>query len=151
LITFDAPDSNLTCTRRERSNTPLQALTLLNDVVFFECAQALAARVLQEPMHDLVASDGTGGGDTAVVSDAMIHARLHYAFKLAVSRDATERELAHLRKLFAEARTLLESDEHAARKLVGDAVPNTDAIAEAAAWTLVARALVNLDEFITRE
>ena len=52
LMTFDAPDSNATCTRRERSNTPLQALTLLNDPVFFECAQALGARedvVREEP------------------------------------------------------------------------------------------------------
>src|SRR5207249_12330100 len=49
LITFDAPDSNTTCPRRERSNTPLQALTLLNDPVFFECAQALGKRVAAKP------------------------------------------------------------------------------------------------------
>src|SRR5438552_303018 len=48
LTVFDAPDSNSTCTRRNRSNTPLQALTLLNDQAFFEFAQALAARVLTE-------------------------------------------------------------------------------------------------------
>lgn len=49
LMTFDAPDSNATCTRRERSNTPLQALTLLNDPVFFECAQALGKRMAETP------------------------------------------------------------------------------------------------------
>ncbi|MES2692154.1 MAG: PSD1 and planctomycete cytochrome C domain-containing protein, partial [Verrucomicrobiota bacterium] len=48
LMTFDAPDSNTSCTRRERSNTPLQALTLLNDPVFFECAQVLGRRVAAE-------------------------------------------------------------------------------------------------------
>ena len=47
LMTFDAPDSNATCARRERSNTPLQALTLLNDPVFVECAQAPGRRIVR--------------------------------------------------------------------------------------------------------
>src|SRR5439155_21372680 len=47
LLTFDSPDSNVCCVRRERSNTPLQALTLLNDAVFFDCAQALGRRVVR--------------------------------------------------------------------------------------------------------
>ena len=53
LISFDAPDSNTACSRRERSNTPLQALTLLNDPVFFECAQQLARRVVEEGPDDV--------------------------------------------------------------------------------------------------
>src|SRR5207237_6915945 len=48
LMTFDAPDSNVCCVRRERSDTPLQALTLLNDTVFVECAQALGKRMLHD-------------------------------------------------------------------------------------------------------
>src|SRR5207248_1482607 len=52
LMTFDAPDSNVTCTRRDRSNTPLQALTLLNDPVFHECAQTLGRRMLKAPQSD---------------------------------------------------------------------------------------------------
>src|SRR6185437_7045276 len=48
LMTFDAPDSNVCCVRRERSNTPLQALTTLNDTVFVECAQALGRRMAHE-------------------------------------------------------------------------------------------------------
>ncbi|HJS06259.1 MAG TPA: PSD1 and planctomycete cytochrome C domain-containing protein [Pirellulales bacterium] len=151
LMTFDAPDSNLTCTRRERSNTPLQALTLLNDIVFVECAQALARRILQEPMNDLVAADGTGGGEPAVVNEAVVNARLRFAFKLALNREATDSELSHLRTLYSEARAAFEKDEESAKKLAGDSAPATVPIAEAAAWTLVARTLTNLDEFITRE
>jgi hypothetical protein len=151
LMTFDAPDSNLACTRRERSNTPLQALTLLNDVVFVECAQALGRRILQQPMVQLVAADGTGGGDPAIVNEAVVNARLRYAFKLALSRDATETELSKLRTLYADARTAYDKDEESAKKLAGDSAPESVPITEAAAWTLVARVLTNLDEFITRE
>jgi hypothetical protein len=151
LMTFDAPDSNLTCTRRERSNTPLQALTLLNDVAFVECAQALARRVLQEPMNDLVAADGTGGGDAAAMADALVNARLRYAFRLALSREASESELARLRALYTESRAEFDKDEASAKKLAGESAPKSVPIAEAAAWTLIARTLTNLDEFITRE
>jgi hypothetical protein len=151
LMTFDAADSNLTCTRRERSNTPLQALTLLNDVVFVESAQALARRVLQEPMNDLVAADGTGGGEPAAVNEALVNARLRCAVKLALGREATESELAKLRALYAEARAAFDKDEESAKKLGGESAPDAVAVAEAAAWTLVARTLTNLDEFITRE
>src|SRR4029077_13070035 len=55
LMTFDAPESNVSCTRRDRSNTPLQALTLLNDPVFHECAQALGRRIQSAHPHDNVA------------------------------------------------------------------------------------------------
>ncbi len=67
LVVFDAPDGGLTCTRRNRSDTPLQALTLLNDQAFFECAQALASRVLKD--------GGTGDDD-----------RLAYGFRLCTAR-----------------------------------------------------------------
>jgi hypothetical protein len=155
LMTFDAPDSNLTCTRRERSNTPLQALTLLNDVVFVECAQALGRRILQEPMDQIVAADGTGGGDSAVVEQAIIAARLRFAFELCLSRGPTEAELSRLHKLYVDAQYEFEQDPEAAKKLVAepttdDGPPTTDT-PDAAAWFVVARALVNLDEFITRE
>jgi mono/diheme cytochrome c family protein len=151
LMTFDAADSNLTCTRRERSNTPLQALTLLNDVAFVECAQALARRVLREPTNELVAADGTGGGDAAVVNDAHVTARLRYAIKLSLGREATESELTKLRALYTEARAAFDKDEEGAKNLAGDSAPAAVPIAEAAAWTIVSRTLTNLDEFITRE
>jgi mono/diheme cytochrome c family protein len=151
LMTFDAPDSNLTCTRRERSNTPLQALTLLNDVVFVECAQALARRIVQEPLNDLVAADGTGGGDAAAMDEALVNGRSRYAFKLALSREASESELAKLRALYNEARAAFDKDQASAKKLAGESAPESVSIAEAAAWTLVSRTMTNLDEFITRE
>jgi mono/diheme cytochrome c family protein len=80
LLTFDAPGGNVTCTRRLRSNTPLQSLTLANDQAFFECAEALAARVLaEESVNDLQ--------------------RAETAFRLCVSRQPTAAEcqlLSHL-------------------------------------------------------
>jgi mono/diheme cytochrome c family protein len=76
LMTFDAPTGNFTCTRRLRSNTPLQALTLANDEAFVECSEALAQRVL----HEVPAGDAE---------------RIRYAFELCLSREpsAAEREL----------------------------------------------------------
>jgi mono/diheme cytochrome c family protein len=110
LIVFDAPDATCACTRRNRSNTPLQALTLLNDQAYVECAQALAKRLLQE---------GPSG-------DAERVAR---AFRRCLSRPPTTLEERRLRELLADQ---------------ADTSP-------AATWTTVARVLLNLDEFITRE
>ena len=73
LITFDAPDSNVCCSRRERSNTPLQALTLLNDTVFVECAQALARRILAEKVEGR-------------------QERIRYGFRLCVARNLRPRK-----------------------------------------------------------
>jgi hypothetical protein len=81
LMTFDAPNGNVSCTRRVRSNTPLQSLTLANDEAFFECAQALAQRVL--------AKQASGGREPPEASAA------NHAFRLCLSREplAAEREL----------------------------------------------------------
>jgi mono/diheme cytochrome c family protein len=108
LTVFDAPDASGACTRRNRSNTPLQALTQLNDQGQYEFAQALAARVLRE-----------GGEEDA--------ARLRYAFRLCLARQPNEREQQRLAELLA-------------RQPAGNE-----------AWVTVARVLLNLDEFITRE
>ncbi len=127
LTVFDAPDATAACTRRTRSNTPLQALTLLNDQGFLECAQAFAARVLS-------ASDD----------------RLTHAFRLTVARPPSPREREVLQGLLEKQRAAFEANEAEARALVVDPVPGV-APAEQAAWVQVARALLNLDEFITRE
>jgi hypothetical protein len=114
LMVFDAPNAVATCTRRIRSNTPLQALTLLNDRGFFELAEALARRVLRE------------AGSSATE-------RLQYAFRICLGRSPRRYEMARLGNLLTEQRG--ES---------GDGK-------ELGAWTAVARVLLNLDEFITRE
>jgi hypothetical protein len=125
LVTFDAPDASVTCTRRNRSNTPLQALTLLNDAGFYEYAQSLAARIDRESTRD----------DTA---------RLRHAFRLCVAREPTERELGRLQAFLAREESGLAGKPDEAKKLSPDAP-------ERAAWVMVARVLLNLDEFITRE
>jgi mono/diheme cytochrome c family protein len=131
LLTFDAPDSNVCVVRRERSNTPLQALTLLNDAVFVECSRALAQRVCAE------GSDVTG--------------RIRRAFRLCVAREPTDSEMSRLLRLFEELRSACKARPDEAAKLVGKSEAHGLDTAEAAAWVALARALLNLDEFVTRE
>ena len=121
LIEFDAADSNASCTRRERSNTPLQALTLWNDPVFVECAQHLGARLLKEVPAD---------EDYPV---KVIEKRIRLAYELCFSRPPSKEELQVVRRLYKEA--------------AGKDAVQTDSGAAFA----VARVLLNLDEFITRE
>jgi hypothetical protein len=133
LMTFDAPDAVISCVRRERTNTPLQALTLLNDTVFVECFQALGMRILTEKTAD-------------------VGERLRHGFQLCLAREPTAAELAVLRRLFDDLLALGQSQPEETAKLLGKARPPADvASAEAAAWVAVARALLNLDEVVTRE
>src|SRR2546423_7768127 len=90
LTVFDAPEAPPACTRRNRSNTPLQALTLLNDQAFFEFAQGLASRTL----HDVAGNDAE---------------RLRHAFRLLVARPPGDNELKRLGELLAEQRAEFES------------------------------------------
>lgn len=132
LTTFDAPDSNTTCTRRERSNTPLQALTTLNDPVFIECAQALGRRLIDE---------APAGGDE----------RLRRATLLCLGREPDELELERLRRLDSQAREALARSAKDAEEIAGPpGRRKADAIDRAAAVVL-ARAMMNLDEFVVRE
>ena len=131
LMTFDAPDSNVTCTRRERSNTPLQSLTLLNDPVFFECAQVLGAR--------LAASDASGA-----------RARISQAFEQCLARPPTAAELVRLGQFYEQQLQLMRAHPDVAPKIAG-AAGRGDDLAERATLVAVARTLINLDEFITRE
>lgn len=134
MSNFDAPNREQSCTRRERSNTPLQALQLLNDVQHFEAARALAERVLAE-----------GGQDD--------EKRFHWLFRTVLSRRPDARELSMLTAALAKQRDLYQKDPKAAEKAlqVGESTPkNIAAPAETAAWTLIANLVLNLDETVTR-
>ena len=126
LMVFDRPDSNIACTRRTRSNTPLQALTLLNDAAFHEFYQAFALRLLEFPEDD----------------------RIERAFESTVSRRPDAREAAVIERLVANERDALQTEPGEARLL---ALDGPDDPIELATWTSVARTLMNTDEFITRE
>lgn len=132
LVTFDCPDANTTCVERRTSNTPLQALTTLNNDIFVTIARAFARRVMQEV-------------DT---NDAE---RLVYAFSLCTARPPTSDELNSLQVLLADARAYYGQHAEEALEFAGDDRPADVSPAEMAAWVTTARILLNLDEFITRE
>jgi hypothetical protein len=111
----------------------LQALTLLNDVVFVEAAQALAKRVQDE------------------VPDEPPCVKLERMMEHAFGREATSDERMKLLKLYNEFRTLAAASLTEAAKLTGAHRPAKAQPEEAAAWVGVARAMLNLDEFVTRE
>jgi hypothetical protein len=135
MITFDAPGREMCMVRETRTNTPLQALTLLNDVAFVEAARMLAQRVMTE------------GGPTA-------DDRLTLAFRLATTRHPKPQELKILRDGFEQHLAWYRRDQKAALKLVqvGEAKRNEKLdISELAAYTAVAGLILNLDETITKE
>ena len=138
LQTFDAPNGDFSCVRRLRSNTPLQALVSLNETTFMECAQALARKTLTE------------GGAT----DA---ARIDFAFRRAVSRPPTESERAELLALLEKQKQHISEGWVSATELATgrseplDKLPANTTPTQLAAYTVVARVLLNLDETITKE
>ncbi len=132
LTIFDAPNTTLSCPKRERSNTPLQALTLMNDKLFMQSAQALARRVL---------SRGGGGLPTGIRA----------IFEGVVAREPTDGDIADLTALFHRVRAIYEPDPDGATKVAGEARVEPLTAAEAAAWVVLARTVLNLDEVITRE
>jgi hypothetical protein len=132
LTVFDAPDATTTCTRRNRSNTPLQALTLLNDQAFYEFAQGLASRI--------IAAGRSDDGD-----------RLQYAFRLCLGRAPRPAEQRRLEALLRGQLSDFEAAPEEARRLAPANLPAGTDVKHMAAWTMVARVLLNLDEFLTRE
>jgi hypothetical protein len=132
LMVFDSSDGFSACTRRVRSNTPLQALTLLNDDAFYEFAQGLAARVLNEgPKEDA--------------------ARLDLAFRLCLTRPPAPDEKQRLLDLLRHQLATLERSPDEAGTLVSRKSDAKTDVKQLAAWTMVSRVLLNLDEAITRE
>jgi mono/diheme cytochrome c family protein len=138
LQAFDAPNGEMSCVRRARSNTPLQALTTLNEPVFVESAQALAARTLKE------------GGSTD-------RQRLAYAFRLCTARTPLPAEADVLLQFLAREDRRLADGWLGAGDLAGlkldapAALPPNTTPRQLAAWAVVARVLLNLDETITVE
>ena len=132
LMAFDCPDSNVTAIKRNRSNSPLQALMLLNDPAFVECAQNLAQRAMT-----------CGATDAAE--------RLRWAFKTCLSRMPSEAELKLLTDLLAQQQAFYADKAELAAKIAGPAASAAPTPAEAAAYTIVARTILNVDEFVTRE
>lgn len=134
MSTFDAPSRENCTVRRPRTNTPLQALALMNDKQYIDAGKKLAERMMQE------------GGATP-------EDRLVYGFRLMVARRPTEKELSALRRTYDKQAALFAADQPAAQKLLayGDLArnPNLDPV-EYAAWTMMANLLINLDETITK-
>ena len=135
LATFDAPDREKCTARRLPTNTPLQALVLMNDPTYVEAARALAERAIIE-----------AGRDPSK--------RINYAFRLATARKPAREELKALSELAQKELVRYQRDKQAALKLleVGESPPDKKLDAsELAAWTTVASAILNLDETVTRE
>ena len=134
LSTFDAPDRETCTVRRARTNTPLQALVLMNDPTYVEAARKLAERMLTE----------AGASDDA---------RITYAFRLATARPPTPAEIAILKRIHDRELAVFANDLDAANKLisVGESPRNESLDAkDLAAWTTTASVVLNLDETITK-
>jgi hypothetical protein len=135
MTAFDAPDRETCLIRRARTNTPLQALVLLNDPTYVESSRKFAERLIKE------------AGPTPAE-------RIGHAFRLAISRAPTAGEQRILLALSQEAIDRFCRDKSAAEKLVavGDSPRDAGAdVVELAVWTTVASVVLNLDETITKE
>lgn len=135
LTLFDCPDSNLTCVSRNSSNTPLQALTLLNNEIFVEAAREFGQRIRK---HD--------GSDRN---------RLTRAFRLCVSRQPTVSELDQFLEMLNVSRKWYEANKDAALALnksgtKSESLKDDNEGLEVAAWIATCRIMLNMDEFITR-
>ena len=134
LMTFDAPDRETCTVRRARTNTPLQALVLLNDPTYVEAARKFAERLMRD-------------------SNEGIDERIARAFRIATARAPKPAERALLRDLLEVNRSAYRADPQAALKLlhVGES-PRDESLdpGELAAWTMVASTILNLDETVTR-
>jgi hypothetical protein len=135
MLLFDVPPRETCRVRRARTDTPLQALTLMNDETYIEAARCLAQRMLRE------------GGDTA-------EERLSFGFEVVLSRRPTREELSVMLAALEKRLARYRGDEQAARDLVLIGESRTDyslGWAELAAYTLTASTLLNLDETVNKE
>jgi hypothetical protein len=133
MTTFDAPSREVCTVRRERSNTPLQALVTLNDPVYIEAAQSLARRI--------VAVGGTAAE------------KLARGFELTLLREPKAEELTPLLALYTKSKERFGKDAEQALAVATNplgALPAGAEVADVAAWTVVGNVLMNLDEFLMK-
>jgi hypothetical protein len=126
--TFDAPSGEACVARREVTNTALQALTMLNDAVLLDAARELGRRVAAHP----------GTTDD----------RVGFLFRRCLVRPPEPAEAARIAKFFEAQRARFATDPDRADAVAG---PGPAPAADRAAWTAAARAVLNLDEFVTKE
>jgi len=134
MTTFDAPSREACLVRRERTNTPLQALVVLNEPQYMEAARALAERTLRE------------GGSTT-------DDRLTYMFRLVAARHPDTQELTELGAAFKDLMAHYTKQADAAKQLLASSAVPADLAtnpSELAAWTLIGNVILNLDEVITK-
>lgn len=137
LQTFDAPNGDFSCVRRMRSNTPLQALASLNEVLFLEAAQALALNSLKHGQTD--------------------DDRINYAFRSCVARNPDPDEVQELKALLAKEKAHIAegwvnpAELGTGKSEIPKGLPKKSTPTELAAYTVVSRVLLNLDETITKE
>jgi hypothetical protein len=134
-VNFDAPDRTACVVARSRTNTPLQALTLMNDEAYVEMALAFAERILTE-------------------NKSNAEARILYAYKTAFARIPRPTEAAYLKALLLKRHAFFEKNPKAAQTLIagvkGWKVPEGMNSGELAAWFYLTNILMNLDEAITK-
>lgn len=129
LVTYDAPSREFCTVRRVRTNTPLQALTSLNDPFFFDASRAMAKRLMAE------------GG-------VSVQERIRYGFLLTAARTPSQSELERVGAFYQRQEEEFKKSPESARKVIGGATGDAP---EQAAWTMVANVLLNSDEAITKE
>ena len=131
FMVFDAPNPEVSCVRRIRTNTPLQALTLLNDPVYMEAAQAMATRVMER--------------------DGMLSKKIDYLFMTCLSRQPDKIEREQIRSFFDQMTEHFNAHTNDAKQLHTEFTPtDPDAALRWTAWVAVCRVVLNLDETITR-
>jgi hypothetical protein len=133
MTNFDSPTRESCTVRESRTNTPLQALNLMNDTIFVEAARKLAERMMRE-----------GGADT--------DSRIAYGFKAVLSRGPSAKELAVVRRTLADFEQRFAADPKAAGELlaIGESASATPT-PELAAYATVANMILNLDEAVTKQ
>jgi hypothetical protein len=134
MLLLDAPSRETCVVKRARTNTPLAALALMNDVQFFEAARKLGERMMLQ-----------GGGTP--------QERIVYGFRLATARPPDASELDVLKRQFQTHLAEFQQDEQSAQRVVEAGESPRDAsldVHELAAWTMVANLVLNLDETLTK-